>query len=165
MNEKKSLVKLHGDLVKLGLEPVVVWLYTSALPPSYPDTFWSQHTAPKGMVWIRTPFQSCHPNRYSWNTWKCLGAKLPKQVLLAVLYLHWPHHRLSTTSLPPIILYRYNEQKHLKVLKINGLYGFSEETCMHASLLDLVLHYSEHSLKIHNKQLTTTLQFPINADK
>ena len=31
--------------------------------------------------------------------------------------------------------------------------------------MDLVLHYSENSLKVHNKTLTTTLKFPVNADR
>ena len=64
----------------------------------------------------------------------------------------------------PISHYRYNNQKHLKVLLLDGLYGFSEEMCIHRTLMDLVLHYSENSLKIYNKMLTTTLEYPVKAD-
>ena len=53
--------------------------------------------------------------------------------------------------------------KHLKVLRQNSKYGFSVP-CSHKSLEDLVLHYSERSLGVHNHGLDTTLQAPINAN-
>lgn len=68
------------------------------------------------------------------------------------------------TSHPPPY-YRYNDLKHLKVLFLNGMYGFSEEMCQHRTLMDLVLHYEQNSLKVHNKTLTTSLKYPVKADR
>ena len=149
-------------------------VYSLSLVWASPRHFWSQDNGLKGtiLLWpcpkwhqLRSPVQPCHPQTGFHETHEnVLGAKLYTQtdVVFVPALTSLP---AINPLLPPIKLYRYNEQKHLKVLKLNGHYGFSEEMCVHASLLDLVLHYSEHSLKTHNKQLTTTLQFPINADK
>jgi hypothetical protein len=55
----------------------------------------------------------------------------------------------------------YNGFKHLKVFQHNGKYGFSVP-CSHKSLMELVVHFSEHSLVQHNPGLHTTLQFPVD---
>uniref|UniRef100_A0A1X7VM49 SH2 domain-containing protein n=1 Tax=Amphimedon queenslandica TaxID=400682 RepID=A0A1X7VM49_AMPQE len=54
----------------------------------------------------------------------------------------------------------YNGIKSLKVVQDSNRYGFAIPCC-YDSLLDLVLHYSEKSLEIHNPILTTTLAFPV----
>lgn len=53
----------------------------------------------------------------------------------------------------------------MKVLLLDGLYGFSEDTCRFRTLMDLVLYYSEKSLAGHNRVLTTTLEYPVKADR
>ena len=51
--------------------------------------------------------------------------------------------------------------KHIKVFQHNGKYGFSVP-CNYKSLMELVLHFSDHSLVQHNPGLHTTLQFPVD---
>ena len=46
---------------------------------------------------------------------------------------------------------------------MNGKFGFSVP-CAYKSLMDLVLHYSGHSLVQHNPSLPTTLEHPLYAD-
>ena len=49
-------------------------------------------------------------------------------------------------------------------VKLQG-YGFAEPYNIHATLLDLVIHYSRQSLVDHNEVLTTILETPVGAVK
>lgn len=70
---------------------------------------------------------------------------------------------MTTNYILLILPSRYNGLKHLKVVQLNGKFGFSVP-CTHKTLMDLVLHYSEHSLVSHNPSLPTTLEHPLHAD-
>ncbi|XP_067935924.1 phosphatidylinositol 3-kinase regulatory subunit alpha-like [Watersipora subatra] len=52
---------------------------------------------------------------------------------------------------------------HCKVLEQDGRYGFAAPYILHDTLVDLVLHYKDHSLAHHNSQLNTKLLYPINS--
>ena len=50
---------------------------------------------------------------------------------------------------------------HIQILRSERGYGFTEPYLLFASLVDLVLHYTTHSLEEHNPSLTTTLAYPL----
>ncbi len=53
--------------------------------------------------------------------------------------------------------------EHCKIEKTAHGFGFAEPYNVYTSLLELVLHYSQHSLVEHNDVLTTTLAIPLGA--
>lgn len=55
--------------------------------------------------------------------------------------------------------------EHCKIFKTPQGYGFAEPYNIHATLLDLVIHYSRQSLVDHNEVLTTILETPVGAVK
>lgn len=60
-----------------------------------------------------------------------------------------------------------NRLVHIKILKDehSELYGVSEMSCVHPTLLDLVLHYEETSLGEHNSTVDITLRFPFRKSE
>lgn len=54
---------------------------------------------------------------------------------------------------------------HCIVYRTPKGFGFAEPYNIYASLKDLVLHYSQTSLEEHNDSLTTTLAYPVLAEK
>ena len=50
--------------------------------------------------------------------------------------------------------------EHCKIFKGSCGYGFAEPFNEHDTLLDLVLHYSEHSLVHYNEKANTALKIP-----
>ncbi|XP_068231102.1 phosphatidylinositol 3-kinase regulatory subunit alpha isoform X3 [Palaemon carinicauda] len=53
-----------------------------------------------------------------------------------------------------------NEVQHCRIYKGEHGYGFAEPFLIYPTLKDLVLHYSEDSLVMHNDLLNTTLKYP-----
>lgn len=53
------------------------------------------------------------------------------------------------------------EIQHCMIFKGEHGYGFAEPFLIYPTLLDLVLHYSENSLLMHNDLLNTSLKFPL----
>ena len=58
---------------------------------------------------------------------------------------------------------RYRGQvKHIAIMQSKEkYYGFAENYTTYPTLMGLVNHYHKESLEIHNKELKTTLMFPI----
>ncbi|XP_071543397.1 phosphatidylinositol 3-kinase regulatory subunit alpha isoform X6 [Panulirus ornatus] len=52
------------------------------------------------------------------------------------------------------------EVQHCKIHEGEQGYGFAEPFLIYPTILDLVLHYSENSLLMHNDLLNTTLKYP-----
>ncbi|XP_064099652.1 phosphatidylinositol 3-kinase regulatory subunit alpha-like isoform X3 [Macrobrachium nipponense] len=52
------------------------------------------------------------------------------------------------------------EVQHCRIFKGEHGYGFAEPFLIYPTLKDLVLHYAENSLFMHNDLLSTTLKFP-----
>ena len=121
---------------KLSPLYTVLQRYTFEQPPTY-FSYSSVH-------WTSTKFDSCQK--------LALSLSLP-----ACVYTHL----LSLGYFLLLFVCRYNGFKHIKVFQHNGKYGFSVP-CSHKSLMELVLHFSEHSLVQHNPGLHTTLQFPVD---
>lgn len=60
------------------------------------------------------------------------------------------------------IMYQ-NKVGHCKILHKKTGYGFADPFFKHSSLMDLVLHYQQESLKDHNPSLDIRLLYPVNA--
>ena len=54
-------------------------------------------------------------------------------------------------------------QQHVRIFQHGGKYGFTPPYT-YSSLMELVLHYSEHSVSLQNSALYTTLKFPVLKD-
>jgi phosphoinositide-3-kinase regulatory subunit len=52
---------------------------------------------------------------------------------------------------------------HCHIFKTTQGYGFAEPYNIHATLPDLVIHYSRQSLVDHNEVLTTILEIPVGT--
>lgn len=52
---------------------------------------------------------------------------------------------------------------HCKIIHKNTGYGFADPYCVHASLMQLVLHYQQESLKDHNPNLDIRLLYPVRG--
>lgn len=52
---------------------------------------------------------------------------------------------------------------HCKIREKDNKYGLAEAFCVHSSLLDLVTHYEEMSLKEHNPRVDIKLIYPFKA--
>lgn len=60
-----------------------------------------------------------------------------------------------------ISLFRCNKDvQHCRIHQGEHGYGFAEPFLIYPNLRDLVLHYSENSLLMHNDLLNTTLKYP-----
>jgi len=53
--------------------------------------------------------------------------------------------------------------EHCKIEKTERGFGFADPYNIYPTLLELVLHYSQHSLDVHNEVLTSTLKTPIGT--
>lgn len=51
--------------------------------------------------------------------------------------------------------------EHCRIEKTERGYGFADPYNIYPSLMELVLHYSQNSLDVHNEVLTTTLEIPL----
>lgn len=51
--------------------------------------------------------------------------------------------------------------KHIPILRGRNGYGFAEPHNIYPNLEELVNHYHHQSLRMHNRQLDTTLAFPV----
>ena len=57
--------------------------------------------------------------------------------------------------------FRYEDNvKHVPILQGPNGYGFAEPHNIYKTLKDLINHYHNQSLRMHNKDLDTTLQTP-----
>ena len=63
-----------------------------------------------------------------------------------------------------MIINKLKQKLTIFSVKLQG-YGFAEPYNIHATLLDLVIHYSRQSLVDHNEVLTTILETPVGAVK
>ena len=53
-----------------------------------------------------------------------------------------------------------NAIKHIPILRGEKGYGFAEPHNIYETLHELINHYHHQSLRLHNRLLDTTLQFP-----
>ena len=54
--------------------------------------------------------------------------------------------------------------KHIEVKRgPDDCYGFAVNYTTYATLVDLVRHYHDHTLQVHNPELDTTLKFPLGS--
>ena len=53
--------------------------------------------------------------------------------------------------------------KHCVINQQENMYGFKEP--VHSTLTELVLYYQQNTLAVHNKELTVTMEFPVNAGR
>lgn len=53
-----------------------------------------------------------------------------------------------------------HEVQHCRIFQGDDGYGFAEPYLLYPTLVDLVVHYSENSLVMHNDLLSTTLRYP-----
>ena len=61
-------------------------------------------------------------------------------------------------------LFRHNGKVvHIKIRENDYRYGLAEAYCVHPTLLDLVTHYEEISLKEHNPRVDIKLIYPFKA--
>ena len=54
---------------------------------------------------------------------------------------------------------------HCKIREKDNKFGLAEAYCVHPTLLDLVTHYEEMSLKEHNPRVDIKLIYPYNASE
>ena len=52
---------------------------------------------------------------------------------------------------------------HFRIREKDNKYGLAEEYCVHRTLLDLVIHYEEISLKELNPRIDIKLIYPFKA--
>ena len=61
-------------------------------------------------------------------------------------------------------IFRHNgEVVHIKISEKDDKYGLVEAFCVHPTLLDLVTHYEEISLKEHYHRIDNKLIYPFKA--
>ena len=54
--------------------------------------------------------------------------------------------------------------RHIEVKRgPEGYYGFAVNYTTYPTLVDLVRHYHENTLQVHNPELDTTLKFPVGG--
>ena len=54
---------------------------------------------------------------------------------------------------------------HCKIIEKDNKFGLAGPFCNHSTLLDLVTHYEEMSLKEHNPRVDIKLIYPFNANE
>lgn len=71
------------------------------------------------------------------------------------------HNLVEVPYLILSLLDRYDSSiKHIPILKGPNGYGFAQPHNIYPTLHELINHYHHQSLRMHNKHLDTTLQFP-----
>ena len=71
----------------------------------------------------------------------------------------------SDLTVPLNYLFRHRGfVKHIEVKRgAEGYFGFAVNYTTYPTLVDLVRHYHENTLQIHNPELDTTLKFPVGS--